>query len=161
MIYNIYCLKSPSFEVFYYIVRTSLVAQMVKRLPTMLETQVQSLDQEDPLEKEMATHSSTLAWRIPWMEESGGLQPMGSQSRTSLSLSFSSKGFPSVARGEDPTCQCRRCWRGSFDPWVGKIPWRRAWQPPAGFLPGECHGQRNLVGYSPWGHKELDMTEAT
>ena len=46
-----------------------LVAQMVKRLPTMQETQIQSLGREDPLEKEMATHSSTLAWKIPWMEE--------------------------------------------------------------------------------------------
>ena len=52
---------------------------MVKRLPTMQETWVQSLDQEDTLEKEMATHSSTLAWRIPWMEEPGGLQSMGLQ----------------------------------------------------------------------------------
>ena len=52
----------------------SLVAQMVKNLPAMLETQVQSLGQEDPLEEEMATHSSILAWRIPWTEEPGGLQ---------------------------------------------------------------------------------------
>ena len=51
----------------------------VKRLPTMLETWVQSLGQEDLLEKAMATHSSTLAWKIPWMEEPGGLQSMGSQ----------------------------------------------------------------------------------
>ena len=58
---------------------TSLVAQMVKRLPTMRETQVQSLGWEDLLEKEMVTHSSILAWRIPWMEEPGRLQPMGSQ----------------------------------------------------------------------------------
>ena len=56
-----------------------LVAQMVKRLPAMWETQAQSLSQEDPLEKEMATHSSTLAWKIPWMEKPGGLQSMGSQ----------------------------------------------------------------------------------
>ena len=56
----------------------SLVAQKVKRLPAMWETQVQSLGQEDPLEKAMATHSSTLAWKIPWMEEPGGLQSMGS-----------------------------------------------------------------------------------
>ena len=48
-------------------------------LPTMWETQVRSLGREDPLEKEMATHSSALAWRIPWMEEPGGLQSMGSQ----------------------------------------------------------------------------------
>ena len=52
---------------------------MVKRQPTVRETQVQSLGQKDPLEKEMATHSSTLVWRIPWMEEPGGLQSMGLQ----------------------------------------------------------------------------------
>ena len=60
-------------------VMSSLVAQMVKRLPTMWETQVRSLGWEDPLEKEMATHSSTLVWKIPWMEESGSRQSMGSQ----------------------------------------------------------------------------------
>ena len=58
---------------------------MVKHLPTMWETQVQSLDWEDLLEKEMATHSSTLSWKIPWMEEPGRLQSMGSQSWTRLS----------------------------------------------------------------------------
>ena len=63
--------------------------------------------------------------------------------------------------GEEPTCQCRRCKRLGFDPWVGKIPWRRVWQPTPGFLPGKSHGQRSLVGYSPQGHKELDMTEVT
>ena len=52
---------------------------MVKRLSAMWETQVRSLDQEDPLEKAMATHSSTLAWKIPWTEEPGMLQSMGSQ----------------------------------------------------------------------------------
>ena len=57
----------------------SLVAQRLKRLPAMRETRVQSLGQEDPLEKEMATHSSIPAWRIPWMEEPGGLQSTGSQ----------------------------------------------------------------------------------
>ena len=55
------------------------MAQRLKRLPGMQETQVQSLGREDPLEKEMATHSSTLAWRIPWREEPGRLQSMGSQ----------------------------------------------------------------------------------
>ena len=59
--------------------RTSLVAQMVKCLPTMWETWVQSLGWEDPLEKEMATHSSTIAWKIPWTERPGRLQSMGSQ----------------------------------------------------------------------------------
>ena len=59
--------------------RFSLVAQLVKSLPAVRETRVLSLGWEDPLEKEMAIHSSILAWRIPWTEESGGLQSMGSQ----------------------------------------------------------------------------------
>ena len=59
--------------------RASLVAQTVKCLPAMQETWVQLLGWEDPLEKEMETHSSTLAWRMPWTEEPGGLQSMGSQ----------------------------------------------------------------------------------
>ena len=57
----------------------SLIAQSVKNLPAVQETQVRSLGQEDPLEKKMATHSSILAWRIPWTEEPGGLQSTGSQ----------------------------------------------------------------------------------
>ena len=61
----------------FYLDTDSLVAQMVKRLPAMQETQIQSLGRDDPLEKEMATHSSILAWEIPWTEEPGGLQPNG------------------------------------------------------------------------------------
>ena len=56
-----------------------MVALKVKNLPAMWESRVQSLGWEDPLEKEMASHSSILAWRIPWTEEPGGLQPIGSQ----------------------------------------------------------------------------------
>ena len=63
----------------------TLVAQTVKRLSTMQETQVRALGWEDPLEKEMAIHSSTIAWKIPRTEEPGRLQSMGSQSRTRLS----------------------------------------------------------------------------
>ena len=65
-------------------------------------------------------------------------------------------GLPWWLSSKESTCQCRR---HRFDPWVGKIPWRRKWQPTPVFLPGESHGQRSLGGYSPWGHKELDMTE--
>ena len=66
--------------------RVSLVAQMVNNLLAMQETQVQTLGQEDPLEEGKATHSSTLAWRIPWTEEPGGLQSLESQmSQTRLS----------------------------------------------------------------------------
>ena len=54
---------------------------------------------------------------------------------------------------------CLQCRRPGLDSWVGKILWRRKWKPSPIFLPGESHGQRNLAGYSPWGHKEPDMTE--
>ena len=64
--------------------------------------------------------------------------------------------LPWCLSGKESTCQCRRC---RFNPWIGKIPWRRAGQPTPVFLSGESHGQRSLVGYSPWGPKELDTTE--
>ena len=63
------------------------------------------------------------------------------------------------ANGKEPVCQCRRHKRHGFNPWLGKIPWRRKWQPTPVFLPGESHGQRSLVGYGPYGHKESDTTE--
>ena len=72
--------------------------------------------------------------------------------------------FPGGTSSWKLTCQCRRyrrhkrCW---FDPWVVKILLRKAWQPTPVFLPGESHGPRSLAAYSPWGHKVLDMTEAT
>ena len=65
--------------IFYCLIGASLGAQRLKRLPAMRETWVRSLGWEDSLEKEMATHSSILAWRIPWTEEPGGLQSTGSQ----------------------------------------------------------------------------------
>ena len=61
------------------------------------------------------------------------------------------RDFPCGISGKEPTCQCRRLQRHGFDPWVGKIPQRRAWQPTPVFLPGKSHGQRSLKGYSPWG----------
>ena len=107
----------------------------VKNLPAMQETQVQSLGREDPLEKGMATHSSILAWKIPWMEEPGGPQSMGSlrvgqDSATSLSL-------------------------------FTFLHWRRQWQPTPVFLPGESQGRGSLVGCRLWGHTESDTTEVT
>ena len=72
MIQEVWVLNLP-------LTRGTLVAQMVKHLPAMRETRVQSLGWDNPLEKEMATHSSTLAWKIPWIEEPGRLQSMGSQ----------------------------------------------------------------------------------
>ena len=68
-------------------------------------------------------------------------------------------GFPGGAHSKEAPCQCRRHKRHRFDPWVRKIPWGRAWQSAPVFLLGESHGQRSLMGYSPWGCKESDMTE--
>ena len=64
-------------------------------------------------------------------------------------------GFPSGSAGKELACQCSRC---KFYPWVRKIPWRRKWHPTAVFLPGKSHGQKSLLGYSPWGHKEYKHT---
>ena len=113
----------------------SLVAQSVKNLPAVQETRVQSLGWEDPLEKEMAPHSSTFAWKIPWTEEPGRLQSMGSwrvghEWATSLSL-------------------------------FTFMHWRRKWQPTPVFLPGESQGRGSLVGCPLWGRTESDTTEAT
>ena len=111
----------------------SLVAQKLKRLPAMQETRVWSLVWEDPLEKEMATHSNALAWRIPWMVEPGRLQSMGLQ-----------------RVGHD--------WATSLSLFTF-MHWRRKWQPTPVFLPGESHGWWSLVGYSPRGRKESDTTQ--
>ena len=84
--------------------------------------------------------------------------------KETTSLAFSTMSvwfmdFPVGASGKEPTCQCTRHKRCGLDPWVGKMPWRRKWQPTAVFLPGNSHGQRNLTSFSPWGHKESDTTE--
>ena len=127
-----------------------------------------SLGQEDPMEKEMATHFSALAWKIPWTEEPGiplqsmGLQRVGHDWASSLSFQRIKSGIrktmgcPGDLDSKESACQCRR---PGFDPWVGKLPWRREWLPIPVFLPGESHGQKSLAGYSSRGHKESDMTE--
>ena len=75
-------------------------------------------------------------------------------------------GFPGGAKGlkeknkqTNTHLQCRRLRRPRFNPWVGKIPWRRAWQPTPVFFPGESQGQRSLAGYSPWGCKESELQQ--
>jgi len=70
-----------------------------------------------------------------------------------ITLPKANKGFPGGSE-----VKVSACGRPGFNPWVGKIPWRRKWQPTPVFLPGESHGQRNLVGYSSWDCKESDAT---
>ena len=133
----------------------------------MQETQVWSLGQEDPLEVEMATHSSILAWKIPWTEDPDRLQFMGLHrnghdwATEQVQMCAVSEGFSWWLSGKEPACQYRRRRRCEFNLWVRKIPWRWKWQPTPVFLPGESHGQKSLVAYSPQGCTELDTTEVT
>ena len=78
-----------------------------------------------------------------WSHGDGGLK------LETLEHQLECVGFPGGAAGKEPTCQCRRRKRSECDPWVGKIPWRRAYQPTVVFLPRESHRRRRLVGYSP------------
>ena len=66
---------------------------------------------------------------------------------------YSLLGLPRWLSGKEPTCLCRGC---RLNPWLRKMPWRRKWHATAVFLPGKSHGQRSLVGYSPWGRKETE-----
>ena len=100
-----------------------------------------------PLQKGKATHFSILAWRIL------DCIVHGSQ-RVGLNWVTCTFTFPGSTSSKEPACQCRRYERCGFDSWLGKIPWRRAWQPVPVFLPGESDGQKSLVGYSPRGHKQ-------
>ena len=122
------------------VLRASLVAQLVKNLPAMQETLVQFL-----IRKIL-------------------------QRRYKLSTSVF-LGFPGGSVGKEPACNAGDLGlnpglgrspggsRPGFDPWIKKIPGRRKRQPTPVFLPGKSYGWRSLVGYSPWGHKELDTTE--
>ena len=107
----------------------SLVAWTVKHLPTMWETRIQSLGWEDPLEKEMATHSSIHAWKIPWTKESGGLQSMGSQRVRhdwATSLHFTSLGIVLEIRWLFTT----RNFQGIYSFWLWIPDNRRHYQVP-------------------------------
>ena len=74
---------------------------------------------------------------------------------------MASWAFPGGSVVKESVCQCNRLGRCRFDPWVGKIPWSRKWQPLPVLLPGKSHGQRSLVGYSRWGWEESETTEHT
>ena len=123
---------------------------------------VMSLDWENPLEKGMATHSRILAWRIPWTEEPGKLQSMGSQRTEHNWVTFTlcvismPKGLTWWLRGKRILLQCRR---PCFNLRVGESPWRRKRLPTPVFLPGESHGHGSLEGYSPWIRKQSDRAE--
>ena len=117
---------------------------MVKNLPAMQKAWVRSLGQEDPLGKGMATHSSTLAWRIPWTEEPGGLQSMGLQ-RLGHDCATNTFGFTSGSDSKESACKAGD---------LGSIP-------GSGRSPEEGNGnplqysclENPMAGYSPWSHR--------
>ena len=95
-----------------------------------------------------------------------GLTSRGAQVTVMLgehvnTTSLKGLGFSRGASGKESACQCREQKRRGFNPWVRKVPWRRAWQPTPVFLPGKSHRQRSLMGYSSCSHKESDTTERT
>ena len=104
-----------------------------------------------------------LAWRIPGMGEPGGLLSMGlhrvRHDSSDLAAAAAAAGFPGGSNGNVSACNARDLGSTWVRSLVGKIPWRRKWQPTPAFLPGKSHGWRTLVGYSPWGCKEMDTTE--
>ena len=109
------------------------------------------------------THAKTRDWaqqQLPSPRNSQGcLLVSGKGSFFSLTFYWSIvalQWLPWWLSGKESACQWRRRW---FDSWVGKIPWRRKWHPTPVFLPGKPHGQRSLMGYSPWGGKESETTE--
>ena len=89
-------------------------------------------------------------WNVVHWQRNGRRMDKADMVHTYNGMSFS---------GKESICQCNRLKRHRFDPWARKIPWRRQWQPTPVFLTTEFQGQRSLVGYSLWGHKELDTTE--
>ena len=82
-------------------------------------------------------------------------------SRLIITPTIGFTGFPRWCSGKESACQCRRCKRHGFDPWVVKIPWRRKLQSPPVFFLGKFHGQRSLASCSPWGPRESDTAECT
>ena len=123
---------------------------MVKNPPAMQETEF------DPWVGKIPWRREQLHIPVFWPGELHGLySPWGHAELDTTERLLLSGG----TSGKDPTCQCGGCKRCSIDPWIGKISWRRAWQPPPVFLPGEFHGQRGLVGYHPRGCKESNTTE--
>ena len=112
----------------------------------------------DPMDMSLSKLWELVMYREAWHAAVHGVTKSWTGLSDSAELTIR-KGFPGGASGKEPACQCRRYKRCWLDPWIRKIPWKRAWQPTPVFLPGEFHGRRSLVGYSPWCCKESDTTE--
>ena len=114
----------------------------------------------DPMDMSLSKLWELVMYREAWHAAVHGVTKSWTGLSDSAELTIR-KGFPGGASGKEPACQCRRYKRCWLDPWIRKIPWKRAWQPTSVFMPGESYGQKSLAGYSPWGRKESDRTEMT
>ena len=144
---------------YYFPYRASQVALVVKKSESESEVTQSSLTLCDPMDCILlgsSIHGIFQARILEWVAISFSRGSSWPRDPTQVSCivgrSFTIWATREVS-GQEPTCKCMRCVRGGFHPWVGRIPWRRAWQPNPVFLLGESHGQRSLVGYSPWGHR--------
>ena len=124
---------------------------------TGVQVLVSAVQQSDSAPR---THITLLPWiSFPFRSPENIAELLVLHSGFSLVTYFihkinSVRDFPGGTGGKEPVCQCKR---GGFNPWAGKISWRRKWQPTQVFLPRKSHGHRSLVSYSPWDHKYLDM----
>ena len=139
---------TPDFAVF--ASSTPLLCQFWKK-----ETKSQKV--EFPFNSHIFSHSSLPSWpeaanimNLVWI--------LLVCFKNTFKYTYTSLGLPRWVSGKESACQCRRC---GFDPWVGRIPWRRKWQPTPVFLPGKSHGQKSLAGYSPWGCKRVGCNLVT
>ena len=114
----------------------------------------------DPMDMSLSKLWELVMYREAWHAAVHGVTKSWTGLSDSAELTIR-KGFPGGASGKEPACQCRRYKRCWLDPWIRKIPWKRAWQPTSVFMPGESYGQKSLAGYRPWGRKESDRTEMT
>ena len=124
--------------------------QGASHLKTTKENNVwQALEWEEPDVSRETLKVQSQRWTGQLKEQKWEEPFKGGQFPITCGFTSRCNSFPSGASGKEPACQCRRIKRWEFDPWVRRIPWRRKWRPTPVFLPGESHGQRSLVGYSP------------
>ena len=141
-------------------IRPSLVSQLVNNPPAVQETGFNPWVGKVPWTREWLPTPAFWPGEFHGQKSLSGYRPWGQKESDMtewLSLSWQVWGFPGGASDKELTCQCRRHQRHGFDPWMGRIPWRRKWQPTSVLLSGESHGQRSLqyIGLQRVRHTEM------
>ena len=143
----------------------SLVAQTVKNLPAMQETWVHSWVGKIPWWSELQPTAVFLLREFHRQRSLVGSSLWGRKesymTKWLTHTHICQQHFPTGSAGKEPSCQHRWCKKRKFNPWVGKIPWRKKWQPTPIFLPWRFHEERSLADYSPWGCKKSNLTDCS